>query len=277
MKLAISNLAWDVSEDNNVLKLLNKYNIKAIDIVPAKYFPDLTKAKQTDIEKVKLWWSERGIVITGMQALMFGTVDLNVFGDSKVQNSMLEHLTVICRVGSGLGATRLVFGSPKSRNYTGLSDEQALSKAVTFFRLLGDIALKQRVVICLEPNPTCYGSNFMTTSKETEKVVRSIAHPAIRMQLDIGALTINNESIEKVLSDCSDLIGHVHLSEPNLVTLGDLDTAHEFIHKVMAKLIPNQLASIEMLATKEESQLVSIERALSCAVKYYRPTQDTSI
>ena len=277
MKLAISNLAWDVSEDNNVLKLLNKYNIKAIDIVPAKYFPDLTKAKQTDIEKVKLWWSERGIEITGMQALMFGTVDLNVFGDSKVQNSMLEHLTVICRVGSGLGATRLVFGSPKSRNYTGLSDEQALSKAVTFFRLLGDIALKQRVVICLEPNPTCYGSNFMTTSKETEKVVRSIAHPAIRMQLDIGALTINNESIEKVLSDCSDLIGHVHLSEPNLVTLGDLDTAHEFIHKVMAKLIPNQLASIEMLATKEESQLVSIERALSCAVKYYRPTQDTSI
>jgi hypothetical protein len=51
-----------------------------------------------------------------MQALLFGTTGLNVFGDNKSQEAMLEHLRAVCRIGAGLGATKLVFGSPKNRD-----------------------------------------------------------------------------------------------------------------------------------------------------------------
>ncbi|MBW8305979.1 MAG: sugar phosphate isomerase/epimerase [Thiobacillus sp.] len=273
MRLAISNIAWDVSEDEDVAKLLEKFSVDAIDIAPGKYFSDPANATQADIEKVKCWWSDRGIEITGMQALLFGTVGLNVFGSQDVQNALLEHLAAICRIGSGLGATRLVFGSPKNRDRTGLSDEKAVTEAVTFFRRLGDIALEQEVVICLEPNPTCYGANFMTSSAETAYVVRRVGHPAIRMQLDTGALTINGESIETVLDDCADLIGHVHASEPNLGPLGDHDTDHASLHETMSRYVPDHLVSIEMVAAKDEPHLIAIERALACATKHYRPTQ----
>jgi hypothetical protein len=114
MRLAISNIAWDVSEDLAVAKHLNKFDIDAIDIAPGKYFPDPTDAKDADIESVRRWWAEHGIEITGMQALLFGTTGLNVFGDSQSQAAMLTHLTAVCRIGAGLGATRLVFGSPKT-------------------------------------------------------------------------------------------------------------------------------------------------------------------
>ena len=69
----------------------------------------------------RAWWAERGIEITGMQALLFGTSGLNVFGPSEVQDAMLAHLAAVCRIGAGLGAVRVVFGSPKNRDRSGLT------------------------------------------------------------------------------------------------------------------------------------------------------------
>ncbi|MCK0512770.1 sugar phosphate isomerase/epimerase family protein [Aromatoleum buckelii] len=270
MRLAISNIAWDVSENEDVVKLLNRFHIDAIDIAPGKYFPDPGKATEAEIVTVKRWWAERGIEITGMQALLFGRAGLNVFGAPEVKDALLEHLAAVCRIAAGLGASRLVFGSPKNRDRSGLSDEQALDEAVGFFQRLGDVALAQGVVMCLEPNPPCYGANFMTSSTETAHVVNSVGHGAIRMQLDTGALTINRESAEAVLADSAHLIGHVHASEPDLVPLGDCGTDHRLLHEALLRYVPHHVVSIEMVATKNEPHLASIERALSRAVKYYR-------
>ena len=270
MRLAISNIAWDVSEDEDVARLLQKYSIDAIDIAPGKYFANPANATQSDMERVKHWWSDRGIEITGMQALLFGTVGLNVFGSKEVQNNLLERMAAVCRIGSGLGATRLVFGSPKNRDRTGLSNEQALTEAVTFFRHLGDIALAQGVIICLEPNPTAYGANFMTTSEETAHVVRSIEHPSIRMQLDTGAITMNNEDPIAVLQNSSSLIGHIHASEPNLLPLGSAETEHMKVSAGVNKYLPYHIVCIEMLATHNEPHVVSIERAITVAIQSYR-------
>ncbi|WP_312916312.1 sugar phosphate isomerase/epimerase family protein [Stutzerimonas kunmingensis] len=273
MRLAISNIAWNVSEDEAIANLLSQYKIDAIDVAPGKYFPDPAAASDADIEKVRQWWFQRGIEITGMQALMFGTTGLNVFGTSDSQEALLNHLNAVCRIGAGLGATRLVFGSPKNRDRSGLDDEQAMNIAVPFFKRLGDIAQTHAVIICLEPNPTCYGANFMTTSSETAHVVKCVSHPAIKMQLDTGAISINGESVSTILSSDAHLIGHVHASEPDLLPLGDRGTDHQSMYGTISKFLPSHLISIEMVATKDEPHLSSVERAVSCAIQLYRPTQ----
>ncbi|ARP88266.1 sugar phosphate isomerase/epimerase family protein [Bordetella genomosp. 9] len=277
MRLSISNIAWDVSEDHRVAEILQEHRVDAIDIAPGKYFPDPATARHSDIEKVRLWWADRGIDIIGMQALLFGTTGLNVFGSDTAQDALLKHMTAVCRIGSSLGATRLVFGSPKNRDRRGLSDEQAVARGAEFFRRLGDIALAAGVMICLEPNPACYGANFMTSSGETAHVVRITNHPAIGMQLDTGAVAINGESIEAVLAECAPLIRHVHISEPNLVPVGDGQTDHGAFHEAMMKYIPDHAVSIEMLATRHEPHCAAIRRAISCATAYYRPILGTSI
>jgi len=270
MRLAVSNIAWDISEDEDIVKLLKRYDIDAIDIAPSKYFPDPVNATNEDIARVKQWWAERGIEITGMQALLFGTVGLNVFGSSDVQDALLQHLEAVCRIGAGLGAIRIVFGSPKNRDRTGLSDAQVQTISVQFFRRLGEIAQTHGVIICLEPNPPCYGANFMTTSAETAEVVRQVAHPAIRMQLDTGAITINGEDSVAVLESFAALIGHVHASEPEIAPLGDKGTDHARIAACLRRLLPESIVTIEMVATKNEPHLVSIERAMSAALRFYR-------
>ncbi|MFC3606467.1 sugar phosphate isomerase/epimerase family protein [Stutzerimonas tarimensis] len=270
MRLAISNIAWDVAEDEAVANLLQRFDVDAIDVAPGKYFPDLHQAREVDMKAVRTWWSDRGIELTGMQSLLFGTQGLNLFDSPQVQHAMLEHLGAVCRVGAGLGATRLVFGSPKNRDRQGLDDEQTLEMATAFFTQVGDIALTEGVQICLEPNPTCYGANFMVDSSETERVVRAINHPAIAMQFDTGALTINDEQPDAVLERAAGLIGHVHASEPNLVPLGDGGTDHARMAAALARHLSGKLVSIEMVATRDEPHLAAIERALAVADRCYR-------
>lgn len=270
MRIAISNIAWNVSEDEQVAALLNKYGVDAIDIAPGKYFPDPKNASSIDIAQVRDWWRNNGIEITGMQALLFGTTGLNLFGSNDTQATMLEHLDAVCRIGAGLGATKLVFGSPKNRDCSALPRPVARDIAIRFFRLLGDIASRHGVVICLEPNPPCYGANFMTNSAETADIVVAVAHSAIRMQLDTGSLAINGEDSGQVIYEYADIIGHVHASEPNLVTLGDGGVDHATVAACLSKRLLEQVVTIEMLPAKNESNINAIERALGVAICNYQ-------
>ncbi|EJN23474.1 sugar phosphate isomerase/epimerase [Pseudomonas sp. GM79] len=270
MRIAISNIAWDISEDEAIGQLLQTLDIDAIDVAPGKYFPNPLNTSDDDILRVRHKWAERGVEITGMQALLFGTTGLNVFGSPQSREAMLDHLRAVCHIGAGLGATRLVFGSPKNRDRSGLDDQQVLEVAVPFFRDLGAIAQLAGVQICLEPNPTHYGANFMTTCDETAEVVREVAHPAIKMQFDTGALALNGESPDEVLRSHSSLIGHIHISEPDLVPLGDGTAKHQEMNEAIRKYLALDVVSIETLATVDEPHLLSIKRSLDVAIKHYR-------
>lgn len=276
MRISISNIAWHTSDDDAVARLLRDHGVDAIDVAPGKYFPQPREARPDEVSRVRTWWSQRGIEIVGMQALLFGTSGLNLFGPAEVQHAMLHHLEAVCRIAAGLGAGNLVFGSPKNRDRSLLSDEQAHAQAVSFFQRLGDIAQRHGVLVCLEPNPPCYGANFMITSDETARTVAAVDHPAIRMQLDTGAITINRESVEDVLAAHASYIGHIHLSEPDLAPLGDRGVDHGALHAAIAKALPNHLATIEMVATSNEPPLSSVERALVFADRHYRPEREIS-
>jgi D-psicose/D-tagatose/L-ribulose 3-epimerase len=270
MRIGISNIAWDVSEDERIASLLQRYAVDSIDVAPAKYFPEPEVVDAQAIMRVKDWWQVRGIEITGLQALMFGTTGLNVFGARDVQEAMLKHLGVVARIGAELGATKLVFGSPKNRDRRNLSTEVACVRAISFFRRLGDIASSHGVVFCLEPNPACYGANFMLDSTETALIVNSVSHPAIKMQFDTGAITINNEAPAAVAAAYKDIIGHIHLSEPELATLGDGTTDHAVMQSAMSEYYTGRVATIEMRSKGGASNLAAVEQALNVAIRYYR-------
>lgn len=270
MRIAISNIAWNVNEDEAMVNLFQRYQIDAVDVAPGKYFPDLQTTARKDVERVKIWWADHGIELTGMQSLLFGTTGLNLFATEDIQEKMLSHLTAICRIGGWLGAKRLVFGSPKNRDRTGFNDYQSVDMAVAFFRRLGDIAESYGVIVCLEPNPIRYGANFMNTSEETAEIVQQVAHSAIKMQLDTGSITINGEDVDTILKNYSPLIGHIHASEPDLVPLGEGATNHVHMSAGLKTFLKDHIVTVEMLTTKTESTVVLIERALKVAIHHYR-------
>lgn len=268
MRVSISNLAWDPDEDDDVAALLRAAGIDAVDLAPGKYFADLGQLADDEITRVRDRWNRRGLEIVGMQALLFGTTGLNVFGNGAVQDRMLAHLASVCRVAQRLGAARLVFGSPRNRDRGSLTDAEADEVAVPFFRRLGDVAVQYAVVICLEPNPPSYGANYMTTTEAAAHVVRRVAHPAIRLQFDTGALTVNGEDLRQTVLDCGMLIGHAHASEPDLAPLGTKGADHALAGAALQAHRPDVTVAIEMLTPPGSERLdaiaAAVERAVAC-------------
>jgi D-psicose/D-tagatose/L-ribulose 3-epimerase len=269
MRISISNIAWETTFDEQICDILRRHGIDAIDIAPGKYFPDFAAASAEHIASVRSWWEQRGIEIIGMQSLLFGTQDLNLFSAPDVQQRMLDHLQEVSRIADGLNARRLVFGSPRNRDRSGLSNEQAFDQATSFFQRLAEVAQLHEVTICLEPNPECYGSNFMTSSAETAAVVEAVAHPAIRMQFDTGALSINGESPSTICSEFRTLIGHVHASEPQLVPVGTGATDHPASAASLQKFFPDAPVTIEMLTNSTDDPMAAVEASVEFVVACY--------
>ena len=270
MRLSISNIAWETADDDAVAGILHEYDIDAIDVAPSKYFPVIANATERDIRRVFTWWKDKGIDIVGMQSLLYGTQGLNIFGDTSSQLALLEHLHHVCRIGAGLGARWLVFGSPRNRDRTGLSDNQAHDRAVTFFRRAGNIAAQHGVTLCLEAVAPMYGANFMTTTTDCATVVRSTDHPAIRMLLDTGAIQINGEDPAKMVTATEDLVEHIHLAEPGLAPYGDESSNHILTRDLIVQHLSSRIATVEMLSPCAEPPLKAMTRALAFTRSLYQ-------
>jgi sugar phosphate isomerase/epimerase len=268
MRISISNIAWRPEDDTSVAALLAKHGVDAIDVAPGKYFEDFATTSTKDITDVRLWWVDRGVEIVGMQAVLFGTQGLNLFGEPAVREQMLTYLAHVCRIAQGLGARFLVFGSPRNRDRSGRDDRSTAKIARDFFRELGGIAADQDTMICLEPNPPVYGANFMTDASTTAEVVRAVDHPAIRMQLDVGALTLNGERAAEVLAADADIVAHIHASEPQLKVLGDCGTDHGSVAAAIRERCPDRIVTIEM-REDEAAPMESLDRALAFAKRWY--------
>lgn len=269
MDISISNIAWDTTLDTDVQSILARHKVQHIDIAPPKYFPHPASATQRDISAVRQRWEKQGIAIKGMQSLLFGTQGLNVFADQHTQQKMLKHLETVCNIGQHLGAKYLVFGSPRNRDTSGLAEAEIESIYLNFFRRLGDIATRSNTIICLEPNPKEYNSNFMTNAKETAAVVRHINHDGIAMQFDSGAVFMNEEDPAQIIKDHADIIGHIHISEPKLLPVGSLNSPHKEVAANIKEHLPNKTCTIEMLTSNADFSLSEIEKSIAFASEIY--------
>ncbi len=275
MNLSISNIAWDTSFEREVLVILKENNINIIDFAPTKFFSNISSVSDKEINDVKNLWKRKGFIFGGMQSLLFGTQGLNLF-NKESQNNMLAYLKKICHIGAITNASRLVFGSPKNRDRSKLNDEQTENISLDFFYKLGEIAKYENVIICIEPNPKSYGTNFITTTEEAALFVKKLNHPNIKIQLDLGTIYTNKEP-EEVLEKFIQFVGHVHLSEPNLIPLTNIDFIHKKygnkLKEVNSKgLIPTDIFTIEMLTSADSSnkeRIKSIKSSIFAAKQLY--------
>jgi sugar phosphate isomerase/epimerase len=263
MRLSVSNIAWDMADEAAAAEMLAEAGVASVDVAPGKYFADPAQVSDSDGERVRRWWSDRGFQVVGLQSLLFGTTGLNLFSDD---GTMLQRLAHQCRIGRLLGAHALVFGSPKQRDRTGLDEATAQRLAVDFFRRLGDAAAAEGVTVCLEANPAMYGCNFMVRTEEAAAVVEAVDHPAIRLQLDVGTIISNGEDPAEVIDSYASLFAHAHASEPGLAPVGE-SSAHEVAAGALHRLRPDLTVAIEM-ATPQDG-LTAVKQAVAAARAAY--------
>ena len=284
MRLGLTNLAWDPSRDEAVAGLLARLGVDAIDVAPSKYFADVTAVREAEVRRVRDWWLDRGIEITGMQSLLYGTQGLNLFGPPDVQQRMLAYLAAVCRVGAWLGATRLVFGSPANRNRAGLTDAEAWTRALEFFGRLAEVAADAGVTICLEGVHPHYGANFMTDTASSLHMARALNHPSVGIVLDTAVVQLNGEDIEVLLAEGAAWVRHIHASEKDLVPLGQPAGAapsgapqgrvseavdHAAMAAAIRRWVPDRVVCVEILARGNDLHFENIEQSVAFARRHY--------
>jgi len=260
MRLAISSIAWPTEQETDVATLLQRQGVDAVEIAPTKIWPQPLQASSEEILKYRRFWEDRGIQVVAMQALLFGRLDLVLFGSSEIRTQALEYLKGIVWLGAQLGAGALVFGSPKNRTRGDLSMEQAMPIAIAFFRELGDYAAEQKTCVVLEANAPQYGCDFIVNSDEAADLVHAVGSEGFSLHLDIACMEMAGENpVEQVLR-YKDRIRHFHASAP---FLAPVKYREEFRHLRQALQGYNKCVSIEMKPPEDPSQtLFQIETAL---------------
>lgn len=271
--LGISNLAWTREHDAAVAELLADAGVRSIDVAPGRYVERLPDWTRDEAEAVRRFWSDRGVGIHGAQALFHGSHGVALFADDAARDALLRHLELVLGFGGALGATRAVFGSPALRRRGGLAPEHAQAIGIDVLRRAGDLAARHGIVLCIEPNPSIYGCDFLTDHGETAAFVRACAHPSIRMQFDLGALIANDEDLAAGWTDWSDLVAHAHLSEPHLPTFGGGATKAQ-VHRVLGAALRGRWSSLvptlEMLPPADGGDPVeAVAAAIRLAREHY--------
>lgn len=265
MKLAISHIAWNPNEDNEITALLKPFGVKGVELAPAKVYPEPEHAADTILRKYKSLWEEHDIEIVAMQSLLFNRPNLSIFGAENEETK--QYLYSIIEMAGKLSAKALVFGSPKNRLVGEMSPVKAREQAVGLFYELGNKALQHGVYLCLEANPAEYGCDFITGTLEALQLVKDINHKAVKLQLDTGTMLMNEEDPEVILEKCLPETGHFHISEPYLQPIGQSD--HSLIAKALKEQGYEGWVSIEMKNNPNQGNTEVVRSAIEYVMRTY--------
>ena len=109
--------------------------------------------------------------------------------DAAVRKRTGEYLAELARAAADLGGDILVLGSPVQRNIPDGHDPRAGRRLRRRHAPHCLPALEaSRVYLCLEPL-TPPETNFMTTAAEGVALIRRLAHPFVKLHLDVKAMS----------------------------------------------------------------------------------------
>ena len=215
MKLAISNIAWETGEDEQVYALMRKYGYSGLEIAPTRFFE---RDPYEDLDAVRAWRGgfakKEGFEIPSMQSIWYGRSE-KLFADETQRQVLLDYTRKAVDFAKAALCTNLVFGSPRNRILPDPLDQGLRRQGIDFFRAIGNYACAQETTVGMEANPAIYNTNYINTTQESFDLVGEVGSDGFRLNLDVGTMLENGERVE-VLEGSAAAVSHVHISEPFL-------------------------------------------------------------
>ena len=238
---------------------MQKIGFSGLEIAPTKIFPSEPYDR---IDEAHTWskrlYNDYGFIISSMQSIWYGKTG-KIFGQER--NELLLYTKKAVDFAEAVGCRNIVFGCPKNRIIpSGSSDDVA----VAFFRELGDYAHEHGTTIAMEANPVIYDTNYINTTEEAIDLVRRVASEGFKLNLDVGTMIHNNEDVS-VLQGKLDLINHVHVSEPYLLTI----QPHKIHSELSALLAESNYEKYISIEAKSTQDLEMIEREMLYVKKIF--------
>ncbi len=217
MKLAASNIGWELADDAAVYAKLKAFGYSGLEVAPTRlvpgrpYDPSNQRLAASMVAEISNSW---GLRVCSMQSIWYGLTE-RIFGSASERDFLLHYTRLAVDFAASVGVPHMVFGCPKNRI---IDNADQYPIGVQFFSDCAAYARKKGVVIGIEANPQIYGTNYLNTTAEALRLVQEINSPALRLNLDLGTIIANKEQVHSV-SAAIPYVGHVQVSEPGLAAI----------------------------------------------------------
>ena len=243
-----------MEHDTEMYNFLSTNGFESIEIAPTRIFPN---NPYENLEMAKFWsdklQTDFNLSVSSVQSIWYGRKE-NIFASKKEKDFLLDYTKKAVLFTEALKCRNLVFGCPRNRD-TQLHFSKALSESKDFFHTIGEFAIKHHTIIAIEANPTIYNTHFINYTKEAFEFVQTLACEGLKVNVDLGTIIQNKEDIS-ILAKHSNLINHVHISEPNLEILTERNLHFE-LFALLKKIAYNGYVSIEM---KNDNDIKTVKR-----------------
>lgn len=235
MKLSLSNLAWDIHDDDLVLSILNTNNVNNIEGVLTK-IDNWDKLSNDVLIEYKKKLDSNNIKMESIQSIFYN-VKCDGINDTEIVYNHIDRLIEICSI---LDVKVMVFGSPTMR--TGMIDD-LLSNT---FKRIDDSLNNTGITLVIEPNSKVYGGNYFHNLNEIVDFIKNNNLINIKTMIDTHNLKLEGYDPIIELKKFYDYISHIHISEIKLEPIINPETHINFSNE-LKQLGYNKIITYEVL------------------------------
>ena len=202
MKFACCNELLEDWELERQLRFLRAVGYEGVELAAFTLAPRITDVTTGQRAAIRRLAAAAGVSITGLHYLLKRTEGLHPTSpDVAVRRRTADYLRALVDCCADLDGQVLVFGGSQQRNLPeGVSAEDGRRWLIEGLWAALPAAADAGVTICLEPLPPPE-SNFVLTTDEAISIIEEVAHPHLRLVLDVRSLTAQAPAQSKTIAE----------------------------------------------------------------------------
>jgi len=216
MKYAICNETFEGWDHARVCARVAELGYRGLEVAPYTLAPRITEVSLARRAELRRQAEAEGLQIIGLHWLLAKTEGFHLTSaDAETRKRTGKYLAELARAAADLGGDVLVLGSPFQRNIPdGRTRAEAEEFALDTLSHCLPVLADRRVYLCLEPL-TPAETNFLNTAAEGTALCRRIAHPFVKLHLDVKAMAAETDPTPDVIRANREFLHHFHANDPN--------------------------------------------------------------
>ncbi len=271
MKYAICNETFEGWDHARVCASVAELGYTGLEMAPftlANRITEVSAARRTELRQQA---EATGVKIIGLHWLLAKTEGFHLTSpDAATRKRTGEYLAELSHAAADMGGDILVLGSPVQRNLAdGMTREQGEANAIDTLKHCLPALERDRVYLCLEPL-TQAETNFMTSAAEGVSLARKLAHPFVKLHLDVKAMSTETAPTPDVILANREFFHHFHANDPNKRGPGFGATDFKPIFQALKDVAYNGWVSVEVFDYSPDPDTIareSIRYMRECAAK----------
>ena len=216
MKYAICNETFEGWDHARVCARVAELGYRGLEVAPYTLAPRITEVSLARRAELRRQAEAEGLQIIGLHWLLAKTEGFHLTSaDTETRKRTGDYLAELARAAADLGGGVLVLGSPLQRNIPdGRTRAEAEDFALDTLSHCLPVLAERLVYLCLEPL-TPAETNFLNTAAEGTALCRRIAHPFVKLHLDVKAMAAETDPTPDVIRANREFLHHFHANDPN--------------------------------------------------------------